>query len=87
MYHIEKTHCNHKPMDLSQGRDRRLSLAKFHWLSKIPSVKMRSFTIWFLFIISLIYEGHSEELCGLEPPKAGESCGGADGVEATEEDR
>ena len=48
---------------------------------------MRSF-IWFLFIISLIYEGHTEELCGLEPPKAGEeSCGGADGVETTEEDR
>ena len=48
---------------------------------------MRSFTIWFLFITSLIYKGHSEELCGLEPPKAGESCGGADGVETTEEDR
>ena len=44
--------------------------------------------IWFLFVISLIYKVHSEELCGLEPPKAGEaSCGGVDGVEATEEDR
>ena len=44
--------------------------------------------IWFLFVISLIYKVHGEELCGLEPPKAGEaSCGGVDGVEATEEDR
>ena len=44
--------------------------------------------IWILFIIPLICKVHSEELCGLEPPKAGEaSCGGVDGVEATEEDR
>ena len=56
-------------------------------LSKIPSVKMKSL-IWILFIIPLICKVHDEELCGLEPPKAGEaSCGGVDGVEATAEDR
>ena len=56
-------------------------------LSEIPSVKMKSL-IWFLFIISLIYKVHGEELCGLEPPKAGEaSCGGVDGVEPTVDDR
>ena len=80
-------HCNPNLYAWLRGLGTHKTVVGEISLALSPSVKMKCL-IWFLFVISLIYKVHGEELCGLEPPKAGEaSCGGVDGVEATEEDR